>query len=158
MEIFIEKASAIDETLKIQDILGKRVLAKSGAVLGRVKAIHFNKGKYFIEGIVIRKFFKEDKYICITYVNSITSKAVILSVEPVTLFEGCDVVSHDGKKVGTAKKVNRVGNTNRVASLTVKRNLFQKMEIPHTNIEHFGTSIILSKTYEQLKSDRKSQH
>ncbi|MFH0978679.1 MAG: PRC-barrel domain-containing protein [Candidatus Woesearchaeota archaeon] len=158
MEVFVEKASAVDETLRIQDILGKRVLTKSGAVLGRVKAVHFNKKKYYVEGIVVRKFFKEDKYICITYVNVMTPQAVILSIEPATLFEGCTVVSHDGKKVGTAIKVHRVSETNRVASLTVSRGWFRTMEVRHADIEHLGTSIILSKTYEQLKRDRKSQH
>ena len=156
MEVFVEKSSAVDETLRIQDLLGKRVLAKSGAVLGRVKAVHFDKKKYCVEGIVVRKFFKEDKYVCITYINMITPKAVILSIEPATLFEGCRVVSHDGKKVGTAKKVHRVGETNRVASITVGRGWFRTMKVRYADVEHLGTSIILSKTYEQLKRDRKS--
>jgi len=154
MEVFVEKACEVDETLQIKDVLGKRVLAKSGAVLGLVKAVHINKKNYRVEGIVVRKFFKEDKYICITYINMMTPKSVILSIEPATLFEGCTVVSHDGKKVGTAKKVNRVGNTNRVASLTVSRGWFRTMKVCQANIEHLGTSIILSKTHEQLKRDR----
>ena len=151
MEVFVEKSSAVDETFQIQDILGKRVLAKSGTVLGRVKAVHISKKNYRVEGIVVRKFFKKDKYICITYINMMTPKSVILSIEPVTLFEGCTVVSHDGKKVGTAKKVHRAGNTNRVASLTVSRGWFRTMKVRNANIEHLGTSIILSKTHQQLK-------
>ena len=63
MEVFVEKACEVDETLQIKDVLGKRVLAKSGAVLGLVKAVHINKKNYRVEGIVVRKFFKEDKYI-----------------------------------------------------------------------------------------------
>jgi sporulation protein YlmC with PRC-barrel domain len=156
MEVFVEKASPVDGTLRIQDVLGKRVLAKSGTVLGRVKAVHINKEKYCVEGVVVRRLFKEDKYICITYIHMITPRAVILSIEPATLFEGCSVVSRDGKKVGTVKEMHRVGETNRVASLTVSRGWFRTMEVRYADVEHLGTSIILSKTREQLKRDRKS--
>ena len=95
----------------------------------------------------------EDKYICMTYIDVISSKAVILSIEPATLYEGCAVVSFDGKKLGTVKRVNRVGVTNTVASITVSRGWFRTMDVKHADIKHFGTSILLSKTREQVKRD-----
>ena len=153
MDVFVEKASAVTDTLRIQDVLGKRVLAQSGTVLGRVKAVYLNKKQYCVEGVVVGKLFTEDKYICMTYIDVISSKAVILSIEPATLYEGCAVVSFDGKKLGTVKRVNRVGVTNTVASITVSRGWFRTMDVKHADIKHFGTSILLSKTREQVKRD-----
>ncbi len=153
MELFIDKANPLDETLKTQELLGKRVITKSGTVLGRVKAIHISKKNYCVQGIVVKKFFRKDKYICITYIHAITLKAIILSIDPVTLFVGCKVISHDGKKIGTVKKVHRIDRTNHISSLTVRCGWFKTINVRHVNIEHLGNSVIISKTYEQIKND-----
>jgi sporulation protein YlmC with PRC-barrel domain len=156
MDSFVYKASSYDETLDARSVIGLRVLTKSGVTFGKVKRVRLNPKTRDFEGVVIARPLNPDAYVCSTYIERITPEAFLLSIEPASLCVGKTVVSSDGKKIGVVKMVVRATQSNDIDSFFINRGWFRKGRIEFTDVKQIGISILLNKTYEQIKRDFKS--
>ena len=153
MESFIREGPAFDDTKPAHNLLGKRVLSKSGDVIGRVTQLRVNTDKRTLEGVVVRRKIFRKLYICMSYVTRITEKAMMLGIDPSALFKGRAVVSSDGKKFGTVKELERKQESNEVTRVIVRRHLYKELAIPKEDFSRFGTSLILKNTYDQARKE-----
>lgn len=157
MESFLEKAATYEQTRDASDVLGKRVLAKSGSVVGRVKEMRLDSQHRSLEGVLIgRGLFRSSLYVSEEYISRLTPQAVILSIDPAVMLRQRPVVSRDGKRFGTVKDVVREKETNEVAALVVRRRWFWTYEIPVEEFRQTGKAVVLKKSYEQARSSFKN--
>lgn len=153
MESFIREGPTYDSTKAAKSLLGKRVLSKSGDIIGRVWQLRIDPNKRTLEGVVLRRKVFRKIYICMSYVTRITDKALMLGIDPAALFRGRTIVSADGKKFGTAIALERMQETNEVVRVLVRRHLYKKLVVPKEDFSRFGTSLILKKTYDQARKE-----
>lgn len=124
--------------------IGKKVISKSGNLVGRVYDILF-AGSSVAGIIVLRKLSKI--FIGKEFFNS-SGGAVMLSIDPITTLIGKQVFDADGKRIGKVTRLVRKGSTNVLDGLVVKRNLYSKpIKIPKEDIEVSKKNIILKKVY-----------
>ena len=152
MEAFVEKADDYVKTRGTYEIIGKRVITPAGVVVGLVKEIRLNLETNECEGILVARRFKQPYYICKTYMDRITAKAVLLSIEPVTLLAGRAVISADGKRIGTVKSIERIGDANKVKSIVAGLGWRRTASIDASEIDKYGVSIILKSTFSDYKA------
>ncbi len=146
MEIYTERSAAFADTRNAKKLIGIRVLTPSSEVFGKVREVRLHHTTHAFEGVVVKRG-SASRYIGKSYVARITNDAVTLSIEPAILVVGRPVVSSDGKRFGKVIKIQRVGHTNDIASLTVRRSLLRKAVVPASGVKQFGASIILKKTH-----------
>jgi len=145
---YVENSLLLKETRNAHDLVGLRVLTISGEVLGRVKEVRLHHTSTILEGVIVnRGLFRAPCYMCKRYIERITHDAVLLSIEPVLLYVGRQILSSDGKMFGKVREVRRVRQTNEIESFLVKRTFFRKATIPFNQVKKLGTSIIIKKTY-----------
>lgn len=143
MEEIIKDKSLMDRTRSVKDILGVRVLSKSGENIGVVKDVRYGLRSMGIKGILTKHPFKGFLYIGSGYIEIISDESIILSIDPATLLIDKRVITHQGKVIGKVKKVDRVRNTNAISKIHVKRFLHKAFVIKPLDIEKNGDSIIL---------------
>ncbi len=153
MESFIREGQSYEDTKSAGSLVGKRVLSKSGDVIGRVMQLRIDPDKRTLEGVVVRRKLFLTLYICMSYVTRVTDKALMLGIDPAALFKGRAVVSSDGKKFGTVAVLERAGETNEVVRVVVRRHLYKKLAIPKEDFSRFGTSLILKRTYDEARKE-----
>lgn len=125
--------------------LGKKVVSKSGAIIGKVSDIVLSdKG---IHGLVFKHGFHStclDKQ----YIQDV-SDAVILGIDPVTSLVGKLVFDADGRKLGKVTKVGRKGCSNLFVDLAVKKRFFSKeLRIPKDHVAVMRKNVILNRAYD----------
>ena len=156
MESFVEQAATYEQTRDATDVVGKRVLAKSGSVVGRVKEVRLDPSHRELEGVLIsRGLLRSSLYVSEEYIGRLTPQAVILTIDPCVLLRGRPVVSSDGKKFGTVKEVERAKETNEVTTYVVRRKWFWTYEVPADEIKHAGKAVVLKKSHDRAKSSFK---
>jgi sporulation protein YlmC with PRC-barrel domain len=152
IEYFLEQTAPFDQTRKAADILGKRVIAKSGLVVGKVSQIRLDGNQRELQGVLVRRMPWQSKlYISTDYIHRLTPKAIILDIDPLVVLRGRSVVSKDGKKYGRVSNIKREEDTNKLVSLVVRRRLFFKREIPASELKSIGSAIILQGVYANVK-------
>ena len=156
MESYVSQANTFEQTRDAKAVLGKRVLAKNGSVVGKVKQVRLDPQHRNLQGVVVsRGLFRSSLYVSEEYISRLTPQAVILTINPACLMRGRVVVSSDGKRFGTVKEVSREQETNNVVVYLVKRYLFWVYELPADEVAKANRSLVLKKTYEQAKSSFK---
>lgn len=125
--------------------IGKAVISKSGDSVGKIYDIAFSKST--MEGVVVvrklSKFFIDKKFL-----NAVSDKTVMLSINPVVMLLGKQVFDADGKKLGKVAGLARKGSTNNFDALIVKKNLYSKQfKVPKADIKVSKKNIILNKVY-----------
>lgn len=156
MESFVHEGASFEQTRRAKSLLGKRVLSKNGSVFGSVKQVLLDTKNREVQGILVsRSFFRPNTYVSVEYVERLTSQAVILTIDPASLFRGRPVITSDGKRYGTVKDVSRERETNNVVVYFVRRWLFFVYQVPAGEVKKAGKSVVLHKTYEQAKSSFK---
>ncbi len=151
MEHLITTAVSFEQTRDARTLLGKRVLAKNGMVVGRVSQIRLDANQTTVVGIVVRRNVFRRIYICIEYVSRFTAKAVFLSIDPFILFRNRAMFSSDGKRFGRVIDVLREQETNTITSLIVRRRIFWKLEVPISEVNRMNKVIFLHKKYDEAK-------
>ncbi len=129
-----------------RDIIGKKVISKSGNSVGRVHDILLSgKG---IAGIIASGRLRFSRlFIDEEFFGRVTN-AVMLSIDPVISLIGKQVFDADGKKLGKVVSLVRKGNENDFKAVVVKRRIYSKsVEIPKTDVDTFKKNIILKKVY-----------
>ena len=153
MESFVDTGVSYEQTRDARSLVGKRVLAKSGSVLGKVKQVLLDTQSKHVQGVLVsRGLLRSSIYLAIEYVSRLTPQAVILSIDPAVLLRGRPVLTSDGKRYGTVKDVAREHETNNVIVYFVRRYYFFVYEVPANEISKAGKSVVLKKTYGQAKS------
>jgi len=149
IEVISKSGNDLTKEPNITKLLGKKVLTKSGFILGNVKEVLFDQKSYSIDGIVAQKYplFSKKIYIGKEYFQSISEKAVILSIEPAILFIGKKVVDSEGKVLGKAKEIIRQDNSNSVKEIVVKKFLRKSIRIKPSDVKLWGKSIILKDSF-----------
>ncbi len=154
MQEYVTTAKAYAKTRRADGLVGMRVLAKSGSVLGKVRAVLLDPAGRTVQGILVGRLLHENLYITTSYIDRITEKAVLLKIDPASLRKGLQVITSDGKRVGTVIGMHRIKQTNDVHTYVVKRR-FRTFEVAAADVKHIGTSLILKKTYATLKKKLK---
>ncbi|MFT4249772.1 MAG: PRC-barrel domain-containing protein [Candidatus Woesearchaeota archaeon] len=156
IEVFRKEAAVFAQTKKAHDLLGKRVLTKSGLVLGRVCEVRLDDSHRSLEGVLVRRRPWQSKvYVSHEFVSRLTDKAVILRVDPVIVFRGRSVVSKDGKRFGRVVDVVREQETNDLVSFIVRRRLLFMREVPVSAVASMNSAIILKGGYVDVKDSFK---
>ncbi len=126
--------------------IGKKVISKSGDIIGKVQDFRFSKNT--IEGIVVMRNISR-LFIGHEFISGVSDEAVVLSIDPVTMLVGKKVFDADGKEMGKVARLVRKGSSNSFEAVIVKKNIYSKgMKFPKADVEVSKKSIILKKSYE----------
>jgi len=148
-DLIISKAALPDQTLNSSTLIGLKVLAKSGLIVGRLREVRLDVFTNKVEGFIVSRGLKRPIYIGREYVNKVSSSAVILNMVPNIFLKGKKVISGKGKVIGIIREVNRRNNTNVLISIVV-RSFFKKDLVINSNaIKTIGKSIVLKDSYNE---------
>jgi len=126
--------------------VGKKVISKSGDIIGKVQDFRFTKNT--IAGIIVMKRFSRI-FIGNEFINGVSNEAVVLSIDPVTMLVGKKAFDVDGKEMGKVVKLIRKGDSNTFEGLIVKAKIYSKgIKIPKNDVDISKKSIILKKSYD----------
>jgi len=147
VENIIKGDLQIEKTLDIGGLTGKRVLSKTGYVVGRIYEIRINPQNMKIEGILVKSASGRLLYIGESYIDRVTNEAIILNIEVTVLLREKKVITGDGRIIGKVRKTMRKGDTNELESIIIGAFLKRDIEIPKSAIKTINKSIILNEGY-----------
>lgn len=151
-DIIARGGVAFDKTIALHQVLGKRVLSRSGKVFGRVREIRVSDDGLSIEGaLVSRGLFQKDVFVGRGYFDRLTVDSLVLKIDPFLTLRGLKVVSSEGEVLGKVVDFVRGNNTNDLDSLVVKSFMRGTFSVPVSAIKSVGYSLILKPTYEPPK-------
>lgn len=143
--MFIISSKEIKDNLLLSSLMGKKVIAKNGEVLGRVNEVAFDLGKLL--GIYY-KGRGGSVLLGIETIEHLDAHAVMLLINPVAAFLGRTVYDKDGKRLGKVREVARDNSRNDLTELVIRRGLFRKdLRVSKDDIQVPGKNIILSKVF-----------
>jgi sporulation protein YlmC with PRC-barrel domain len=153
MEQIKHKTLPFEKTVDMYSLIGKKVLAKDGKEIGKVKSFHLHPSDLTVEGIKVDPgWFEADHYIGGNYIQKITNEAIILRMVPVTEYVGLEVHDSEGKKVGKVTSVNRSRKSNRLLSIMVDSDHHdEELQISADYLSAVGHSVMLKEKIEDLK-------
>ncbi len=147
MELFT-KGKTPDKLLGLSHLMFKKVISKSGAVIGFVGEVFIDDNK--LRGVKVLRFFNT-LFIGADYIDKVSANSVMLSINPCVMHYKKKVRTADGKQVGIVSSVIRDGNTNDIKSIIIKRFLLFKYTVPFSEVKKIGSAVILKKDYEDAK-------
>ena len=134
----------ISNHYKLSSIIGKKVIAENGEIVGRVKDVAFSMNK--IIGLFVKAMGIDRVLIDITYVDQFDADAVTLKINPVTSLVGKLVFDKDGKKIGKVIQIIRKTNINEFSEAIVKKGAFSRIQrISKSDMAVIDKNIILKK-------------
>ncbi len=144
-----------EETIEADNIKGQKVLDVKGNEIGKIKSLHVDPVSLSVEAITIDNgLFKGSDYVGKNYIFSLTDKAAVLSVTPITQLIGLTVYDSEGKELGRVKEVYRVHKTNSILSLIVDRGIMKSDLIVYDDeIKELGKNIILNESFKEPKEE-----
>lgn len=134
-----------DKALKSKELIGLRVLSKSGQVVGKVSELDLERNTLKMLGIVVSG--KVKMYFGRNYFRKISADSVILNIDPSIFLLGKKVFTYDGQLLGRVKEVRRKGHSNDVREIVVKSFLKRRLTIHPAQIYSTANNIILSRNY-----------
>lgn len=146
MKTIKHKSASRDDTTNIIAIKGKPVYSKNKKSLGYVKEVRIHPKNLTIEGIrTTSSIFSEDKYIGKNYISMITSKGVILTIDPIVDLMGFRVMDSKGRDIGKVKEILRTKKTNSIQGVVVNVGFLKKdVKILKNKISAVGKKIMLN--------------
>lgn len=146
------KSLALNKTVEIKDIFGKKVLTNDGKNIGKIRSIRIHPTKLTIEGIEVDAgLFKIDKYIGKNYIKTLTEQGAILKIAPIDDIVGLKVFDATGKLVGEIKSIKTSKKTNKLLSITLYSDLFKdNITIESEYIATCGDSCILKEPIKEI--------
>ena len=141
------KSLPMGETINVKGVIGKKVIAKNGKIIGKVMDIHFHPKDWTIEGILVQKGKFLGDYIGENYIKTINRYGVMLKIIPYTEFIGKKVLDKRGKKVGIVESIQRNRRTNHILSMTINRWTpgKKRLVVKSSDVAQAGQRIILKK-------------
>jgi sporulation protein YlmC with PRC-barrel domain len=131
--------------LKSKELIGLRVLSKSGIVVGKISELHLESNSLRMLGVVVSGSKKV--YVGKNYFQKITPDSLILNIDPTIFLIGKQVMTFDGQLLGTVKEVKRKGHTNDLKEIVVKSFMKKRLVITPDKIQSTSNTIILSRHY-----------
>jgi len=128
----------ITDPYKLRHVVGKKVIATNGQIVGRVTDIAYSMSR--VLGIYVG-----DTLIGRDYIYKLSTESIILKINPVTKLKGKVVFDKDGKKVGRVAEVHRTGTANDFTHVVVKIPFAKAIKIAKADIDVIGRNIILNK-------------
>ncbi len=143
--IIKHKSANTKNTVDITKIIGKKVLSKSGKMMGFIETLQVNPKKLTIEGIWIDKgLIDTPDYIGSNYISRLNGKGAILHIDPITEVKGKIVYDSKGRKIGKVSSVNRTKKTNSLSAIIIDRGLIKKpLKLSVSKIKNIGKNIML---------------
>ncbi len=143
--IEILSSKGIPKHYRLSSVIGKKVIAYSGEVVGKVKEMAYDMNR--VVGIYVKGRTGFGKLLIgMEYIDQFHEDSVTLKINPVSTLYKKVVFDKDGKKVGRVKKIVRTSTANNFKEIIVKRGLFKKaVHIPRENMEVIAKNIILNK-------------
>ena len=147
IRIISSKEEQVNLDLKLEKIIGKKVISLNGEILGKVKSIISKNNK--IEGIVIKKS-KNETYIDYHMIQDLYGESILLKIDPVSRLLNKKVFDAEGKLLGVVVDINQIDNKNQFKDITVKKKSFsKKIKVAPTEIEVAQKNIILNKIHNE---------
>ncbi len=132
------------KTIDLKNLIGRRVIAKSGDEIGKIKSLHINPFSLKVEGITVNKGLVENDYIGKDYIKSINQEGAVLKITPLTEYLDKEVIDAAGKKIGSVKEIKRSKKTNNIVSILVYRGILkQDLIIPKRLISSINDKVAL---------------
>ncbi|MCF7862002.1 PRC-barrel domain-containing protein [Candidatus Woesearchaeota archaeon] len=132
----------LSEQFSLKKLTGKRVLAKSGEIIGHVNDVIIKD--YKIIGILVGRKLKDDMFIDRKFFDSFRENAVLLSINPVVCIEGLKVFDHNGRKIGTVTTIIRDSPKNEFDEFIVNQGPLKKdLTFKKDDIESISENMIL---------------
>ena len=146
------KSLPLNKSVEVKEILGKKVLAKNGKNIGKIRSIRINPNKLTIEGIEVDTgLFKVDRYIGKNYIKTLTNQGAILKIDPIDDVVGLEVFDATGKSIGEIKSIKTSKKTNKLLSITLYSDLYEdQITIDGHYIETCGDSCILKEPIDEI--------
>jgi sporulation protein YlmC with PRC-barrel domain len=154
MEHIISNNKPFEQTLSLKNIVGLKVISKSGTVIGAVSEVMVERKTLKVEGFLVRRGIKRPLYIGSSYIRTISSESVILSINPSVLMKGMKVISFEGEALGKVREVVRKDNRNEFREIIVSSLLKRKFSVPSGKIHFVGKVVMLKKGYDVPKKNR----
>lgn len=132
------------------DLLGKEVLDKNGALLGVIDQLYFKKDFSFAGISIDRGMLKDGLFVSKQYLERVTSHLVFLNTKPVFELKGVPVYDKTGLTVGIVQKIH-VRKGNEIDSIDVKLNMFKTVNISHEFVAKTGQGVFLNIVKEEIK-------
>ena len=141
----IISSRGIPKHYHLSTVIGKKVIAYSGELIGRVKEIAYDMNR--VVGIYVMGGTKYGRLLIgMEYIDQFHEDSVLLKINPVSTLIGKVVFDKDGKRVGRVKKIVRTSTANNFKEIIVKRNNFSKAKhIKKGDMEVIAKNIILNK-------------
>lgn len=137
-----------DETINGASLLGKRVISKSGTVVGHVAELRLHPTDLNLEGVLVSRGFGKKVYFGRNYINRASQKGLFLTIDPTILLIGRRVLQSTGKSIGTVKSITRKANSNELNSITIGAFLKKDMTVPAEAITIAHEAIMLDSKYD----------
>jgi len=135
--------NALENHFRLSEVLGKKVLADNGEVIGSVKDFAVAKDK--IVGVYCSSSAGE-VLIARSFVRTFDSDSIILKISPVTSLVGKLVFDRDGERIGKVSEVVRAGNGNQIKEIVVRKSPISKqVRVSKKDIDVMDKNIILNK-------------
>lgn len=147
IEIIGPKGTKIEKYDFLVNLIGKKVIAKNGEVIGRVGDVAIKD--YDIKGVFCKSAAFGRVYIDKSHFEAFSTNAIVLKIDPVILLKGKLVFDSSGRKIGTVKDVNRDDTTNKFKSIEVRGKIYKrKVTIKASQIATMKKNVILKGKYE----------
>ena len=145
------KSLPYSETVKMEDILNKKVLAKDGKKLGKIRSIQINPNTLTIEGILVDTgMFDIDQYFDKNYIGVLNTEGAVLKIVPSTEIVNLKVYDSNGKEVGKVLEVQRSKLTNKLISIRISSdNYIDGTVVTADYITTIGDSVMLKEPFEE---------
>lgn len=149
IEIIIRNEEELENTLDASILIGKRVISKSGTIVGRVAQIRLHPTEFNLEGVVVSRGFGQKRvYFGGNYINRASHSGVFLTIDPSILLVGRKVLQSTGKHIGHVKSITRKANTNELNTIVVGAFLKQDMIVPANALKIVHEAIIIDSAYD----------
>jgi len=135
----------LDKSITSDDILGKEVIDKDGAIIGVAEKVFFDSKDLEFIGIAVDKgLLKKGVSIGKDYIARVGSYAVFLNISLAYEIRGRQVFDKEGAFVGKVKDIELKESENSIAAIIVTHGISKITRIDSTYIETIGNNVILN--------------
>ena len=136
-----------DSGVRINELVGKKVLDSHGKELGAITEIRLDPQTLSLDGIEIdRGFFGTNTFVGRKYITSLTAMdGAVLNMSPVTDYKGLKVHDSCGREVGTVKEVRTNGDTNNISAIVVETGILKNdVVFSKSDVKSVGKRVMLN--------------
>ena len=135
--------------VKMQSLLGKKVMDSNGKEVGSVTEIRLDPATLNLDGIEMdRGIFGTYTFIGRKYIAALSEDGAVLNMSPVMDYKGLKVFDSNGKEVGTVKEVQTERDTNNISAIVVGTGILKNdaddVVFSNSDVRGVGESVMLN--------------